>query len=265
MSGLMAMLRAVLAWLNANASLIEKTLMVIATCFAAVASWFSYVATNEASAIAGAAYDFTLRAAEDASALQRPILTILGGKITPGEIKEDSYDFSKRRSYRVELHVRNSGARDAKPVWIGLATDKLAVFGEAWTKSNIPKDQEVTLFFDLEGGERDLEMLQKVTVAAGFMDSAPKYEREQRTRGQTIEHAPATFVPTCGEPIVQEMSVHLIKADSGNREVLLSLGRSIPLSVLKEKKPGGVDSVSRKAWDAMSNLNAREIQCGWSS
>lgn len=260
----MASMTAAVNWLRAHGPLVEKILTVSATCFAALASWFSYVATDEASAIAGAAYDFTLQTAQETSELQRPVLTVLGGKITPGEVKDNTYTYSPRRNYRIELHVRNSGARDAKPVWLGLATDTFGSAGNAWTKSSIPKDQEVTLFFDLDGDEHALDKLSKVTVAAGFIDLAPKHERVQRGRGQVIEPGPAVFMQTCGEPVVQELTVHPVTTGTGEREIILSLGRSIALPSFREKTLFGVDSVTRNAWEAMSSLNTREIPCKWS-
>ncbi len=262
MGWLLTAWRSVKTWARNNGPLIEKILTIGATCFAALASWFSYVATNEASVVAGAAYDFTLRTAEDAAELQRPMLTVLGGKITHGELKESSYGTS-RRIYRIELHVKNSGARDAKPVWIGLATDALLRIGEGWNKSAIPKDQEVTLFFDVEGGERELESLTKVTVVAGFLDFAPDYAREERVRGRALQAPRAVFRQSCGVPIVQELTVHPYKTDTGERELILSLGRSIPLTSIQDKGTFAVDFETRNAWDAMVRASGRESTCKW--
>jgi hypothetical protein len=253
-----------IVWLRirSNASAIEKILMVIATCLAALASWNSYVATDEASRIARAAFDFSLQTAQDASELQRPTLTILGGKISEGETEFNSFGEARTVHYRVELHVRNSGTRDASPAWIGLATDRLASLGSAIDVSNIPKDQEITLYLELEGSPKDLENLQHVAVASRFVDTYPLYTSESNDQHELWNQKPKGFTKRCGEPKVQVLTIHRANSDGGKVEALLAIGPSVQTSEVIDKKSWSSElDVVRRAWEAALGASRQFRPC----
>ena len=228
-------------------------LTLLATMLAALASWFSYRAAGEANATAkqanataAAAYSFTVRTANDSSMLQQPSLSVTGGKITQGETEGEGW--VKITKYSVELHIRNSGARDAAPAWITFGNDRNS--GAASRKlANIPKDQEIAINFDVkvEDSPNWLKDMQAVAVGLRYLDTAPEYQLEK------LGSSAISFHPICSSPKIQLLATHRMRNEAGTNELALSMGPSFAPDQLAN---GGRTSEINAASTALNLLSA---------
>lgn len=158
-------------WFVRAVKFLNALLMLAATVLSGVAAWYSFRAAEEANATAKqanatatAAYKFTIRSANDSNALQQPSLSVTSGKIVQEETLEDGPWKMKSTRYSVELHVLNSGLRDAAAVWVALGDDR----GSAWTQAQKPatisKGQDLLVNFEVKTSDTQLKDLRTLTV-----------------------------------------------------------------------------------------------------
>ncbi|MRW83745.1 hypothetical protein GJ698_06510 [Pseudoduganella sp. FT26W] len=234
---------------------LNSCIMLMATALAAYASWYSYKAAEKANATASDAYLFTVRAANDASTLQQPSLSVMAGKITQGKTEGDGY--FKEVWYRAELRIRNSGARDAAPAWVSLSDGVSGTWSAIVKLGNIPKDQEIVVSFDLKGEER-LALLKKLEVLAvglRYLDTAPEYKYEHQGANAV------SFKRSCGTPRIQLLTRHRTLSESGENEVDLTMGPAFAPEQLTDT--AGWNSglgAAREAYQSLIALSSKECQ-----
>lgn len=250
-------------WLRSHAPIFEKICIVVATVLAAIGSWNSYLATEQATKISDLAYNFSLQNVRDAVELQKPVLTILGGKISHGETTGEGY--SKLFRYRIELRIRNSGARDAKPVWIALSDGEASTWEAKEQLANIPKDQEASVFFYMKfNGEHDhIQNLSTLAVALRHIDTAPNYDSASRKTIEVTPNISSKFSISCSDPKIQLLTVHKIKGESGMTEAILSMGRSMSVAeaVPKDRWTPTIEAASQ-ALSMLNGISQSSPDCG---
>lgn len=145
-------------------------LALLATIAAAVATWFSYLAADRSVDVAQVAQKFAEQNYADQMALTRPSVAVLGGKASHAYTRQLSWMENHTVDiYRIELRLRNSGARSARPVWIslspGFAKETLTT-----VLDELPRDVDVSITFDVES---KLRADDSWYVGVGFGDLVP--------------------------------------------------------------------------------------------
>ncbi|WP_334160677.1 hypothetical protein [Achromobacter insolitus] len=132
----------VLRWVH------RKGLFVLAAAIAsAIATWYSYLAAERTVEVATASQTFAEQLYADQLALARPSITVLGGTIYPAYSQTSRYSDRREITYRIELRVRNSGGRNARPVWLALS-EELGIEDHEVVLDELPKDVDVVVWFD---------------------------------------------------------------------------------------------------------------------
>lgn len=145
-------------------------LALLATIAAAVATWFSYLAADRSVDVAQAAQKFAEQNYADQMALTRPSVAVLGGKASHVYTRQLSWMENHTVDiYRIELRLRNSGARSARPVWISLSPG-FAKGTLTTVLDELPRDVDVSITFDVES---KLSADDYWYVGVGFGDLVP--------------------------------------------------------------------------------------------
>lgn len=132
----------VLRWMH------RKGLFVLAAAIAsAIATWYSYLAAERTVDVATASQAFAEQLYANQLALARPSITVLGGTIYPAYSKSSGYSDTRQTVYRIELRVRNSGGRNARPVWLALS-ERFGSGDHEVVLDEVPKDVDVVVWFD---------------------------------------------------------------------------------------------------------------------
>ncbi|MFG6412461.1 hypothetical protein ACG02S_00965 [Roseateles sp. DC23W] len=143
----------------------------------AIATYYSYKASKQSADVSAKNQAFTEKASRDQIALSRPILSVMSGHLTSWTEGDAT---SQTTRHRLELLLRNSGARSALPAWLyvysirGAPTNDRSPMTAAWPAAkqiaDIPSGTDVRVFFDLETPTHDPADL---LLGLAYGDDAP--------------------------------------------------------------------------------------------
>lgn len=152
----------------------NSMLMLVAAIASAIASWFGFQAAERSVQVATAAQMFTEKVSADQMALARPSVAVLGGSVSPTRQEKD-YVGAPIVVYRIEVRIRNSGGRNARPVWLQL---RRGSSGSSFMRdvgifklTELPKDVDLPIVFE----SREKPSLDETwLVGIAFGDDIPR-------------------------------------------------------------------------------------------
>lgn len=171
-------------------------LTLFAAVAATVATYYSYKASQQSADVSAKAQAFAEKTSQDQIALARPVLSVMGGRFdswTEGE------GIHRQVQQRLELTIRNSGARSALPAWVAIyqvdRADPSRRSKDIYTRQlaqespDIPSSTDVKVLFNIGRADQPPANL---LVALGYGDDAPR---------------PTGVVPRPDEPVLQKRCV----------------------------------------------------------
>lgn len=149
----------------------------LAATAAAIATYYSYLASQQSADVSAKAQAFTERTNQEQIALARPVLSAMSGRF---DSWIDGEGYQRRTKQRLELIIRNSGARSALPAWVavyqanGVPSAQRFMTVIPWQLAHqapdIPSSSDVKVTFDLSGDQPPDDLL----VALAYADDAPR-------------------------------------------------------------------------------------------
>jgi hypothetical protein len=176
--------------------------MLVVTALSLVVGWLSMALVKQANHVSEASVAFNERSFRDQIQMGHPSISIMGGATLIAPRSSDPgftiYGTETGPTYAVQVTLRNSGGRDAAPMWVAISEDigKPNPYAGKRIIARLPKDAEETLTFDLAHRPSHGSW----EVAYAYMDQVPLDQ-------DTGQGAPSQLTVHC-------IAVSFVKLDS---------------------------------------------------